>query len=542
VSTSRAVIDLGSNSFRLVVFTTGEGGWWKRTDELSDMVRIGGDLTAEGCLSEARMAHALETLRVFAAFCSTSGIGVEDVEAVATSAIRDAPNGGAFVARAQDETGLAIRVLSGEEEALYSYVAAANSTSISDGIVLDLGGGSLELVQVRERRAGAIASWPLGAVRATERYLPSDGPVEAKPIAKLHARTLKALEADAPWVAEAGASGASLVGLGGSVRNLAAAAIRVADLPLDSVQGFVLTRSALDALVDELAGRPPEERERVPGIKRGRGEVILAAAVVMRAVLEASGADGIEVTEAGLREGVFLTGLLAPADPPLVPCVRLTSVRNLARQHGVDLVHAEHIAGLAHQLLEALPGAGLPEPGEPELVEAAALLHDVGMAVDYDDHHKHSSYLILGSGLPGFTPREVALIALMARYHRKGTPQLGGLAPLCHEGDEQLVLRGAALLRIAEQLERNRDQVVRAARLTRPGGKSGDVELELDAVGDDTVARWGAERQGELFERAFGAPLRVVARHRELSDFDVRRDIDGSAAEFETNRRGPIPE
>jgi exopolyphosphatase/guanosine-5'-triphosphate,3'-diphosphate pyrophosphatase len=303
------------------------------------------------------------------------------------------------------------------------------------------------------------------------------------------------------------------VGLGGSVRNLAAAAARMADLPLDSVQGFVLTRNALDALVEELAGRPPEERERVPGIKRGRGEVILAAAIVLRTVLEASGADGIEVTEAGLREGIFLTGLLAPADPPLVACVRMTSVRNLARQHGVDLVHAEHIAGLARQLLEALPGAGLPGPGEPELVEAAALLHDVGMAVDYDDHHKHSSYLILGGGLPGFTPREVALIALMARYHRKGTPSLGALAPLCHEGDEQLVLRGAALLRIAEQLERNRDQVVRAARLTRPGGGKGDVvELELDAVGDDTVARWGAERQGELFERAFGAPLRVVTR------------------------------
>ena len=513
MSSSRAVIDLGSNSFRLVVFTTGEGGWWKRTDELSDMVRIGGDLTDAGCLSEARMAHALETLRVFAAFCSTSGIAMEDVDAVATSAIRDAPNGGAFVEQAQRETGLPIRVLSGEAEALYSYVAAANSTALEDGVVLDLGGGSLELVQVRERHAGAIASWPLGAVRATERWLPSDGPVEAKPIAKLHARTLRALEADAPWVASAGEDRARLIGLGGSVRSLARAAARQAELLLDSVQGFLLTRTALDDLVEELAGRAPEERERVPGIKRGRGEVILAAAVVLRAVLEASGAEGIEVTEAGLREGIFLSGLLAPADPPLVEDVRTASVHNLARQHGVDLVHAEHIAGLAHQLLEALPGAGLPGPDEPELVEAAALLHDVGMAVDYDDHHKHSSYLILGSGLPGFTPREVALIALMARYHRKGTPSLGALAPLCREGDEQLVLRGAALLRIAEQLERNRDQVVRAARLRRPhDGSDGAVELELDAVGDDTVARWGAERQGELFERAFGAPLRVVGR------------------------------
>ena len=512
MSTPRAVIDLGSNSFRLVVFTAGEGGWWRRTDELSDMVRLGGDLTGDGCLSEARMAHALETLRVFAAFCATNEIAADAIEAVATSAIRDAPNGGAFVERAQAETGFPIRVLSGEEEALYSYVAAVNSTALTDGVVLDLGGGSLELVQVRERHAGAIASWPLGAVRATDRWLPSGGPVEAKPIAQLHARTLRALSEDAPWVTAAGADGARLVGVGGSVRNLAMAAVRMAELPLDSAQGFVLTREALDALVDELAARSPEERERVPGIKRGRGEVILAAAVVLRAVLECSGADGIEATDAGLREGIFLSGLLAPGDPPLVDDVRATSVRNLARQHGVDLVHAEHIAGLAHQLLEALPGAGLPEPGEPELVEAAALLHDVGMAVDYDDHHKHSSYLILGAGLPGFTPREVALIALMARYHRKGTPSLGGLAPLCHDGDEQLVLRGAALLRIAEQLERNRDQVVRAARLRRPSDGSGEIELELEADGDDTVARWGAERQGELFERAFGAPLRVVAR------------------------------
>ena len=512
MSSSRAVIDLGSNSFRLVVFTIGEGGWWRRTDELSDIVRIGGDLTPEGCLSEARMAHALETLRVFAAFCATSGVAPGAVEAVATSAIRDAPNGGAFVDRAHAETGLPIRVLAGDEEALYSYAAAVNSTSMTDGVVLDLGGGSLELVQVRGRQPGAIASWPLGAVRATERWLPDDGPVKPGPIDKLHARTLKALE-DAPWVEEAGADGARLVGLGGSVRTLAAAAVRMAELPLDSVQGFVLGGGALDVLVEELASRTADERERVPGIKRGRGEVILAAAVVLRAVLEASGAAGIEVTEAGLREGIFLSWLLAPADPPLVACVRATSVRNLARQHGVDLVHAEHLAALAHQLLEALPGAGLPEPGEPELVEAAALLHDIGMAVDYDDHHKHSSYLILGSGLPGFTPREVALIALMARYHRKGTPSLGQLAPLCREGDEQLVLRGAALLRIAEQLERNRDQVVRAARLRRPdSGEDGVVELELDAVGDDTVARWGAERQGELFERAFGAPLRVVAR------------------------------
>jgi exopolyphosphatase/guanosine-5'-triphosphate,3'-diphosphate pyrophosphatase len=501
-----AVVDLGSNSFRLVVFQTGEGGWWKRTDGLTEMVRLGGDLEPDGGLSPQRMAHALETLRVFAAFCSTNGLERVQIEAVATSAIRDAPNGGGFVERARAETGLPIRILSQEDEARFSYVAAVNSTSLRDGIVLDLGGGSLELVAVRDRDALEVASWPLGSVRMTESHLAGDGAAKASAISKLREHVRDEL-ASASWVSDPATPHERLVGLGGTVRNLAAAACRIAELPLDSVQGYVLSAAALEELIEQLAARPSAERDRLPGIKSGRGEVILAGAVVLAAVLEATGATGIEVTESGLREGIFLAGLLAPVDPPLVPDVRTTSVRNLARQHGVDLVHAEHICALAHQLLEGLPGVGLPAPGEPELVEAAALLHDVGLAVDYDDHHKHSSYLILGAGLPGFTPREVALIALMARYHRKGTPQLGALAPLCEPGDEELLLRGSALLRIAEQLERNRDQVVRAARLRRTGDDT--VELELDAVGDDTVARWGAERQGDLFARAFGAELTV---------------------------------
>jgi exopolyphosphatase/guanosine-5'-triphosphate,3'-diphosphate pyrophosphatase len=508
VARRTAVIDLGSNSFRLVVFSVGEAGWWKRTDELSEMVRLGGDLGPSGELSQARMAHALETLRVFAAFCATNGIHADQIEAVATSAVRDAPNGEEFVQRARRATGLPIRVLSQRDEAWFSYVAAVNQTDLRDGIVLDIGGGSLELVAVEGRRAVACTSWPLGAVRMTDRFLAGDGPADPEAVMALREHTLARL-AEAPWVATAGRD--HLVGIGGALRNLAMAAIRSAGLPLDSVQGFVLEPAALDALVDELASRTPTERERVAGIKRGRAEVILAGAVVLRTVLEATGAPGIEVVEAGLREGLFLAGELADEEQPLLEDVRHASVENLARQHGVDLVHAEHIAELADQLAESLPDAGLPAPGDSELLEAAAILHDVGMAVDYDDHHKHSSYLILGSGLPGFTPREVALIALMARYHRKGTPQLGAAAPLCREGDEQLLLRGAVLLRIAEQLERNRDQAVHTARLRRAGGGAEGVVLELDADGDTVVAAWGARRQGELFARAFGTPLTVLA-------------------------------
>ena len=275
-----------------------------------------------------------------------------------------------------------------------------------------------------------------------------------------------------------------------------------------------MTRAALDTLVDELAALPASERGRLPGIKPERGDVILAGAVVVQSAMEAGGFAALEATEAGLREGVFFEQHLAPADPPLFPNVREASVRNLAAQYHSDPPHVSHVARLALEMFDALAAAGL-HPGdrtERELLWAAAMLHDIGVTVDYDDHHKHSRYLILNAGLPGFSPREVALIGQMARYHRKGSPQLGDMAPLMAEGDEQILARGAALLRLAEQLERSRDQLVRQVRVEVPaanGQADAPVHLMLVADEDVSVARWSAARQVDIFQRAFGRGLTV---------------------------------
>jgi len=176
------------------------------------------------------------------------------------------------------------------------------------------------------------------------------------------------------------------------------------------------------------------------------------------------------------------------------------------------------VAHRARDLLEARHGpedaladAGL-HPGdaqERDLLWAAAMLHDIGVAVDYDDHHKHSRYLILSAGLPGFTPRETAIVAQMARYHRKGTPSFDDLEPLMEKGDRAMLDRGAALLRIAESLERSRDQIVERAAIEVDD--DGLVALRAISAQDASVARWVAERHVDQFERAFGRPLRIVA-------------------------------
>ena len=503
--TRTAVIDLGSNSFRLVVFTAAHG-WWKRTDEIFLAVRVGAGLDATGELGEAPMQRALEAVEVFAHFLTATQIGAQDVAAVATSAIRDASNQAAFLERVQLDTGLQVRVLSRDEEAHYGYLAAVNSTTLADGVVLDLGGGSMQLVEVNSRHPGRLGSWPLGAVRMTEHFLPDGDEASKKERKALRAHVEQALADDAAWLPRAGRR---LVGIGGTMRNLAAAVQAEEDLPSLGVQGFEIRRVALDDLIKRLAHLPASERSSIKGIKYARADLILAGAIVVQAVLEFGGFDAIEVTEAGLREGVFF-GSHLDGDPPLFDDVRRASVLNLAARYHVDHAHTEHVCRLALGLFDELAAAGLHDGDrwERELLWCACVLHDIGMSVDYDDHHKHSRYLILNAGLPGFTPREVALIAQAARYHRKGMPDFGELEPLARDGDGARLDRMSILLRLAEDLERSRDQSVREAHVR---SDDGTVCLELEADGAASVERWAAQREVDLFDRAFQKQLKVAS-------------------------------
>ncbi len=509
-----AVIDLGSNSWRLAIYSYGtepERTWWRQTDELYEAVRIGSGLAATGRLSEAAMARGLETLAIFERFCRANRLAPADVHVFATSAIRDAQNRDEFLARVSASTGYEVEVLSTQAEAHYGYVAAVNSTTLSDGVVLDIGGGSLQLVAVADRKERKSASFPVGAVRMTESFLSGDGqdrPTRKRDLERLRGHVNAELE-QAGWL---GRYGARLVGTGGAVRNLAAAAqcaqFGSAGGTDIGIQGVRIEPDMLDELVLTLAATPPSARRSVPGIKPARGDIILAAAVTLQTVLRAGGFDGIEATDAGLRDGLFLARTILSEELPRLPDVRRAAVRNLAVQYEADLPHSEHVARLALQMHESLVQAGLiaPRPGEAELLWAAAMLHDVGMTISYGDHHKHSRYLIASAELPGFDPRERALIAQMTRYHRKGVPKLGEWARYAAPGDESLLERCALLLRLAEHLERGRDQAVDAVALETNGD---GVSLHLRAHGDLTLPRWSVERYGddEAFARTFRRPL-----------------------------------
>jgi exopolyphosphatase/guanosine-5'-triphosphate,3'-diphosphate pyrophosphatase len=499
-----AVADLGSNSFRLVVYGHEPGRWWQHADEIREAVRISEGIGDDGRLKRKPMERALRTAEVFDHYCESTGI--ERVEAVATSAIRDAPNRDELLETIAERTSLPVRVISTGEEARYGFLAIANSTTLRDGFGVDIGGGSVQVMRLAGRALEATESWPLGAVRMSERFLPGDesGDKAVKALRK-HVRK-KVGEAD--WFART--NGDRLVGIGGTIRNLAAAVQRRSGVDYPDAQGFVVAREALEELIAELASMPAAKRGRVPGIKPDRGDVILGGALVLSALMEAGGFDELDVTEAGLREGVFFERFLDDRDPPLFEDVRRASVENLALRYRGELAHERHVAGLSLQLFDELARAGLHDLGakERELLWAACLLHDIGTAVDYDDHHKHSRYLILNAGLPGFTPREVMLVALVAQYHRKGTPDAAPLGKLAKNRDAHRLDLLAGIVRLAEQLERSRDRSVTGVRLAPDG--NGTVTLEPDTAADASVAIWSARRNADLLGTAIERTVEVA--------------------------------
>jgi len=516
-----AVIDMGSNSFRLIVVEYVPQLSFRVVDEVQEIVRLSEGMASAGIMRASAMDRASHVMKIYAAFCAASGI--TDIVAVGTSAIRDAQNQQRFLARIQAETGIQVRVLSGDEEAFYGYLSAVNSTTLETGFAVDLGGGSLEITRVEGRRMKQTISLPLGTVRTTEGFLTGDPP-SSKQVEQLTAH-LQSEFAPLDWFKREPEM--MLIGIGGTLRMVGRMVQKMVGYPMDDLHGYTITLKQVETICDELAKLRVNARKRIPGMKSERADISLGGAMVIREVMRAAGFDAMTICGQGMREGVFYERFFDESPHPPTPSpsgrggekpiggdgnlpifenVRQASVLNLAHVHRFQEQHAEHIAHLTLSMFDQLPHPDCG-PVERELLWAASMLHDIGVAIDYQDHHRHSAYLILNAGLPGYTHREIGLIALMARYHRRGNPSLDELEGLMEAGDNKRLLQLVALLRIAEQIDRSRDGVVRNVTLT-----VGDdwAQMEMMVRGDGQVAMWSVERNKDIFQQAFGLELEVV--------------------------------
>lgn len=495
------VIDLGSNTARLVVFNATPGYAYRVEDEIREVVRLRQGMTRHG-LSEEATARALFTLRLFKRFCDS--YQVDRIIPTATSAVREAPNGAQFVEQVQDEIGLELQIIDGEKEAWYDTLGALNEVPMTKGYVLDIGGGSAQVIRIRDRRYEQGQSVQLGALALTERFITTD-PISNKEFEAIQTEIDRQLDTFS-WLDKKNTKPERLlVGLGGTIRNLAKIEAKRLDYPLNTLHGFILTRKSVEKSIELFRELPLKEREDISGLKRDRADIILPGAMVAASVMERLKVETMTISQNGMREGIFFEHFWNHLSYPVVDDIRRFSVLNMARTYNYQKRHTNHVKYLAGRLfmqLAPLHGYGRPER---ELLDAAALLHDVGAIISYYEHHKHSQTLIINSGLPGFTPREQALIALLTRYHRRGKPKTREYGPLLNEDDERLLEQLGAIVRLAEFLERGRNANVDDVTVSW-----NDDTLRLTLIADEypAVELWGAERNAaDLVESAFERKL-----------------------------------
>jgi exopolyphosphatase/guanosine-5'-triphosphate,3'-diphosphate pyrophosphatase len=496
------IIDLGSNTTRLIVMAYEPGRCFRLVDEVSEAVRLAEGVGESRTLQAEPIYRAVEALAMFDRFCHNTG--VDQVIAVGTSAIREAKNQADFWTALRRATALDLKIISAEDEAYYGYLGTINALPLRDGFVFDTGGGSTQVSAVRGRRRLHSFSAQAGVLRFTERYVKSD------PISKADLRYLRAgaqrVFSALDWLRAD--DGLQLAGMGGTVRTLARMDQKRRNYPLDRLHGYSFSRHALGEMIEQLAGKSRQERENIPGLKADRADVTLAGAVIVDALMEQGGFSELTVSGQGVREGLFYAHFLAPAAPSIFPDPRAFSVLNLARLHDYEETHCARVGAIALSLFDQLAPLHGYGAWERELLGYAAQIHDIGVQVGYYDHHKHSAYLVFNAALLGFSHREIVILAALVRNHRKGLTDLSEYKEILAADDELRITRLSALLRVAEYLERSKSQVVQAVAIDPA---EDPLRIIVRASGDPTVEIWDASRRAGIFKKAFGRSVEIVA-------------------------------
>lgn len=498
-----AAIDIGSNSVRSTIVDVPVGGPRRTVDEEKSYTRLGSGILISGELSARAMDETVTALRRMLSIARE--YRVDYVRAVATAAVRNASNGPRFVTRIAEELGLDVEIITGEHEGRLALLSAtANFEMQGDTAVVDIGGASVEIVRAYGREPTSVTSVPLGVVVTSERFHATD-PMPAKDALALTTHVCATLDGtralDPPSVG-------LLVGSGGTVTALAALAAAHRGDAHEDVHGTRISLEELARLRDRLVRSDAAKRAAMKAMPVSRVDLIVSGAIVLEEIARALGVLEILVNARGMREGLIVETvehMLGTA----VPFDRMRSVRELAQHFSAGMPHAEQVCRLSLELFDRLTEPLGLDPAERPLLEAAAILHDVGYHISYEQHHKHAYRLIAASELPGFSAHDRRIIAGIARYHKGSLPKgkheaMQGLDPDARE----TVSRMAALLRIADGLDRSDGQLVTALDIEpRPHAITvrvlGATSLEAEL--------YGARHKADLLEKVWGVDVRIIA-------------------------------
>ncbi len=522
-----AAIDMGTNSIRLVVAEAAREGGYRILDDEKEMTRLGQGLTASAAMSDEAMERSAQAVARMKSIAE--GYDVERVRLIGTAVVREASNAPALADLLRRRTGLEMEIISADEEARLAFLSAAHHFDLRDisAGVVDIGGGSTEVILSSGGLVEQVYTIPIGAVRMTEQFGgPKDsGGSRYDEMRRFIMRTLDRTIGEAPFHPQ------TLIGTGGTLTTLGDMSLlaRMGGGPSlgpgPSVRGHEMMRSEVKHLLDNLRKTPVSERSRTPGLPEDRADIIVAGLAIGERLMKKLGVNRLRVHDRGIRDGLLLTMLDENEGVRRTPRRReatepMASVRAFAEKCGYEAAHCEHVARMALRIFDRLRdhfsdwAGAWARPESRRLLEAAAFLRDVGYHIDYSKHHHHSYHLIMHADFRGFTPREIELIANIARYHRRSTPkkkhQNFGKLP---KSDRELVRALSAILRFADGLDRTHTQRIQAMDLRI---EEDDARFIVSAPEQPSADIWGAMQKADLFRKVF--KLHPVVEWRPLEE------------------------
>ncbi|MBZ4664794.1 MAG: Ppx/GppA phosphatase [Mahella sp.] len=494
------IIDLGSNTVRLVIMKIAEDGAYMLLDEQKETVRLDASVEVSGLLEGQAVEHAVNTIRLFKKLCDVNG--VTRIIGLATAAVRKARNKQRFIEMVQQQTGVLFSVISGMQEAEYDYIGVINSTSIEDGLIVDIGGGSTELVRFEHRRLVHATSLPFGAITLTDSFLGRNKP-KPDDVDRLNEFVQSKLREHA-WTAF---PGAALIGVGGTIRNVAKIHQAKSNYKLSLLHGYAMPAADVKSLWDDLRNTTISQRKKMRGLSDDRADIFLGGMAALVNVLEFSNIDNVVISGNGVREGAFYKEVLdwCGGDRDVLD----TSIDNILKVYNVNAHHAHHVMGLSIKLfdeLAALHGCG---SDFKRILYAAALLHDVGTAINYYNHAQHTLYIILNSQIYGFSHRELVLCALIAASHHKDMVKSYArhYVDILYKDDIDKMQRMSAILRLAESMDRSEAGVVKDVVCTISDDY---VKLEAIANGDGALELADASNHTGYFKKVYGKNIHIT--------------------------------
>lgn len=506
-----AAIDLGTNSFHAVIVDIFPDGSFYTVDKLKEMVLLAEKGFGEN-LSEAAIERGLEALNKIKILAEHQK--AEKILAFATSAIREAENGGVFIQRAIDEVGIKINAISGRLEAELIGLAVQHAIQMpaqesSPALIMDIGGGSVEFIIADKEKFHFLTSKKIGVARMTATFFNND------PITKEEALNLeKHFHNCLTDVAQAFASNRAsiLIGSSGTMENIGLMiSYKNKRNPTLSINELDFTSEEFFQFYDKVIGMNAKQRSKLKGLDEKRISLLPAGLILVKYILKTFGIKEVKISSQALREGIILRYIkkelhdLRDREPSEDP--RLRSVMELVHKCEWHEDHSKHVAKLSLKIFDELKNELQLEDMDRELLEYSAYMHDIGYHISHRKHHKHALYIIRNSELLGFKEWEVEVMANIARYHRRSTPKSRHphFENLAKENQEK-VNKLSAILRVADGLDRSHYQNVRKLDIEMSEGK---IKLLIKTEADPHLEIWGAMRKKSLFEEVTGRELEV---------------------------------